>query len=85
MLAAVCNHCILSSPSKAIVCHPEEYWGGSCRRLAAEKKKQEEEVARSVADVVQARVEVAMQSPEVQARIEQRLREERARLEQQVQ
>ena len=55
------------------------------RRAAAEnRKREEEEVAASVAGTVQERVEAAMQSPEVQARIEQRLREERSRLEQQV-
>ena len=41
-------------------------------------------MAISIADEVQSRVEAAMQSPEIQARIEQRLREQRAHLEQQV-
>ena len=41
-------------------------------------------MAKSIAGTVQARVDAAMQSPEVQARVEQRLREERTRLEQQV-
>ena len=55
------------------------------RRAAAEGEEQEKaEISRSIAGQVQARVEAAMQSPEIQSRIEQRLLEERSRLEQQV-
>ena len=51
---------------------------------AAARLLEEEEMAQRVEERVRERVEAAMASPEVQARIEARLREERAALEQKV-